>query len=80
MCFFAPKPPEPPDIPEQRPTAPLPEETADAPVTGSKRQAIKLKKKVSGGVNQARKTLGTKLLRIPLLSKTTSGGNLNYNP
>lgn len=80
MCFFAPKPPEPPEIPEARPSAPLPEETANAPVTGSKRQAVKLKKKVSGGVNQARKTLGTKLLRIPLLSGTTSGGNLKYNP
>ena len=79
MCFFMPKPLPPPEVPEPRPTAPLPEETATAPVTGSKREAVKRKKTVSSGVNQTRKTLGTSSLRIPLLSKTTSGGNLNYN-
>jgi hypothetical protein len=66
----------------------MPEETADAPVTGRKRteQTTPTKKKTDGttigtrttGAAATRRRLGTSSLRIPLLNSGSSSGNLNY--
>ena len=71
MCVFS--SPKPPPLPEPRPTAPMPEKTAKAPVVGTKRTT-------STRTNRGRRNfrrLGTSSLRIPLNTGMGSG-NLNY--
>ena len=77
MCIF--NPPKPPPLPEPRPTPPMPERTADAPVTGRKRKGQKNplgSSTTSATINRNR--LGTSSLRIPLNTGSTTSGNLNY--
>ena len=65
--------PQPPELPETRPTAPRPEKTARAPVLGSRRRSSTR----TGRGRTAFRRLGTSSLRIPLNTGMGSG-NLNY--
>ena len=71
MCVFS--SPKPPPLPEPRPTAPMPEKTAKAPVVGTKRTTST---RTGRGIRDFRR-LGTSSLRIPLNTGIGSG-NLNY--
>ena len=71
MCVFS--TPKPPPLPEPRPTAPMPEKTAKAPVVGTKRTTSTK----TGVGRRAFRRLGTSSLRIPLNTGMGSG-NLNY--
>ena len=69
MCFNR-RPPTPPPLPDPRPTAPRPEETAKNVVTGSSRTGQGNQKRS----NRKRKPLGTESLRIPV----TNSSDLRY--
>ena len=71
MCILS--TPKPPPLPEPRPTAPMPEKTAKAPVVGTKRTTSTR----TGRGRRDFKRLGTSSLRIPLNTGMGSG-NLNY--
>ena len=71
MCVFS--TPKPPPLPEPRPTAPMPEKTAKAPVVGQKRKTAA---KTGRGRTFFRR-LGTSSLRIPL-NRNMSKSDLNY--
>ena len=65
MCFFSRT--SPPPLPEPRPTAPRPEETAERVVVGSNRSETKEGEKKRKGQRTTRaRRLGTQSLRIPL--------------
>ena len=71
MCVFS--SPKPPPLPEPRPTAPMPEKTAKAPVVGTQRTTSTR----PGRGRRDFRRLGTSSLRIPLNTGMGSG-NLNY--
>ena len=71
MCVFS--APKPPPLPEPRPTAPMPEKTAKAPVVGTQRTTSTR----TGRGRRSFRRLGTSSLRIPLNTGMGSG-NLNY--
>ena len=73
MCPPIFKTPEPPELPEARPTAPMPEKTAKAPTVGTKRTTSTR----TGRGRRSFRRLGTSSLRIPLNTGMGSG-NLNY--
>tara|TARA_R100001015_G_scaffold15114_1_gene7103 strand:+ start:68 stop:280 length:213 start_codon:yes stop_codon:yes gene_type:complete len=70
MCPPRRQQPAPPPLPEARPTAPRPEETAKTVVVGSQRTTEGGKKRPKG----TKRRLGTQSLRIPV----TVSGNLRY--
>jgi len=71
MCVFS--SPKPPPLPEPRPTAPMPEKTAKAPLIGEKRK----KAAKTGKGKTLFKKLGTSSLQIPL-NTNMSKSDLNY--
>ena len=73
MCVGPFAPPKPPALPEPRPTAPMPERTAKAPVVGTQRKTSTR----TGRGRRSFRRLGTTSLRIPLNTGMGSG-NLNY--
>ena len=75
MCVFS--SPKPPPLPEPRPTAPRPEQTAKRVVVGEQRTGGQ--KRRGRQSIRSRRRLGTGSLRIPLLNQDQMGtGNLNY--
>ena len=75
MCVF--NRPSPPPLPEPRPTAPRPEQTARRVVVGQQRTEGQRRRNRQS--IRTRRRLGTSSLRIPLLSQEQTGtGNLNY--
>ena len=74
MCLF--RIPSPPPLPEPRPTAPRPEQTAKNVVVGNKRSS----QRRPGGTRRDRgRAFGTASLQIPLSNQGQTGmGNLNY--
>ena len=64
-------PPKPPPLPAPRPTAPPPERTAKAVVTGRNR------KKTTGSMDEPVRRSGTRSLRIARTGGGSQGGNLN---
>ena len=77
MCVF--RQPSPPPLPEPRPTAPKPEQTARRVVVGQQRTSVNRPSSSTGSISRRRtqsRRLGTSSLRIPLRSMGT--GNLNY--
>jgi len=67
-----------PKLPDPEPMDSPIEQTADKVVLGSNRskQENKMRRKLSS--QTGRKRLGTQSLQIPLLTNTSSYGNLNY--
>ena len=75
MCVF--NRPSPPPLPEPRPTAPRPEQTARRVVVGQQRTEGQRRRGRQS--IRSRRRLGTSSLRIPLLNQEQMGtGNLNY--
>ena len=75
MCVF--NRPSPPPLPEPRPTAPRPEQTARRVVVGQQRTEGQRRRNRQS--IRSRRRLGTSSLRIPLLNQEQMGtGNLNY--
>jgi len=73
MCVF--NRPKPPKLPEPRPTAPKPEQTAKRVSVGQQRSSQR-KRGLTGGRSRR---VGTSSLQIPLLNENQMGsGNLNY--
>jgi hypothetical protein len=76
MCVFS--RPKPPPLPEPRPTAPRPEQTARRVVVGDQRSSKRRPGESRRGRGFSRR-LGTASLRIPLLNDSASNtGNLRY--
>ena len=75
MCVFS--SPKPPPLPEPRPTAPRPEQTARRVVMGQQRTEGQKRRKQQT-IRRTRR-LGTSSLRIPLMDQEQVGtGNLRY--
>ena len=75
MCVFS--SPNPPPLPEPRPTAPRPEQTAERVVVGQQRAEGQKRRTIK--TQRSRRRLGTSSLRIPLLAQEQTGtGNLRY--
>ena len=75
MCVF--NRPSPPPLPEPRPTAPRPEQTARRVVVGQQRTTGQQRRGRQS--IRSRRRLGTSSLRIPLMDQDQIGtGNLNY--
>tara|TARA_Y100001972_G_scaffold5754_1_gene6135 strand:- start:903 stop:1121 length:219 start_codon:yes stop_codon:yes gene_type:complete len=72
MCVGPLKPPKLPDLPEPRPTAPAPEQTAMGVVTGKRRSK---KNKMTSLNNKKGSNTGIGSLRIPLQNNR---GDLRY--
>jgi len=71
--------PSPPQLPDPEPLDSAIEQTASKVVVGSKRKSTKMKNKRGLATGIGRRRLGTQSLQIPLLTNTSSSGNLNYS-